>query len=70
MLLDPHTCAHTLLRHLYATLPSTLPIDRNLRDAEVYQRHTNGETTAELAKAFGLSVQRIRGIIRQMVGKN
>jgi DNA-binding CsgD family transcriptional regulator len=65
-LLDPRTCSQVLISYLYANLPPTPPIDRTLRDTQIYQRYVEGETTAELAKALGLSVQRIRGIIRHM----
>jgi DNA-binding CsgD family transcriptional regulator len=68
-LLDPRTCAQVLLRHLYAILPATPPIDKNLRNESIYRRYLEGETTDELAKAFDLSVQTIRGIIRRMRGR-
>ena len=69
-LLDPHTCAHDLLRHIYALVPKSLrPIDKDIRDAEIYQRRLQGESTGALAEAYGLTVQRIRAIIRRIAGK-
>ncbi len=65
VLLDPRTCAQQLLRRIYARMPAAPPpIDTNARDAEIYQRYTSGESTSALAKVYGLSVQRIRKIIR------
>jgi len=66
-LLDPRTCAQDVLRRIYAQIPTALtPVDRNARDTEIYQRYKRGELTAELARVHGLSVQRIRKIIRRM----
>ncbi len=45
------------------------PIDKDIRDAEIYQRRLQGEATAKLAEAYGLTVQRIRAIFRRMAGK-
>jgi Mor family transcriptional regulator len=71
VLLDPHTCAHDLLRHIYALVPkSPPPIDRDARDTEIYQRRLHGESTAELAEAYAITVQRIRAIIRRMAGES
>jgi hypothetical protein len=68
---DPHTCAHDLLRHIYALIPNLQPpIDRDIRDAEIYQRRLQGASTAVLAEAYGLTVQRIRAIIRRMAGES
>jgi Mor family transcriptional regulator len=70
VLLDPHTCAHDLLQHINALIPkSQPPVDKDIRDAEIYQRRLQGEATAKLAEAYGLTVQRIRAIIRRMAGK-
>jgi hypothetical protein len=67
-LLDPRTCAHDVLRHIYTLIPKPQPpVDRDVRDAEIHQRRLQGESTEELAHAYGL--QRIRAIIRRMVGK-
>ena len=65
-MLDPHTCAQDLLRRIYAQIPTApTPVDRNARDTESYQQYKQGESTAELARVHGLSVQRIRKIIRR-----
>jgi hypothetical protein len=69
-LLDPRTCAQDLLRRIYGHIPTTPPVDRKARDAAIYQRYKEGLSTAKLAQAYGLSVQRIRKIIRQMRGKS
>ena len=70
MLLDPRTCTQDLLRRIYARIPNApAPIDRTIHDTVIYQRYTQVEKTAELAKAYGLSVQHIRKIIRLMAGK-
>ncbi len=69
-LLDPRTCARDLLRHIYTLIPSYQPaLDREARDAEIYQRRMRGVSAAELAQAYGLSLQRICAIIRRMTGK-
>ena len=68
-LLDPGTCGKEILRRIYGRIqPRPKPIEKSVRNIEIYQRFLNGETTADLAKAFKLSVQRIRKIIRQMGG--
>ena len=69
-LLDPYTCAHDLLRHIYVLIPKPQPpVDRDARDAEIYQRRQQGESTAELAQAYGLTAQRIRALFRGMDGQ-
>jgi hypothetical protein len=69
-LLDPRTCARDLLRLIYVLIPSPQPpINRDVRNAAIYQRRLQGESTEELAEAYGLTVQRIRAIIRRMAGK-
>jgi hypothetical protein len=66
-LLDPRTCAQDLLSRIYALIPNAQPpIDRQARDAEIYQRYQEGTSTSELAKVFGLTVQHVRKIIRRM----
>ena len=70
-LFDPRTCAQDLLRRIYAQIPTApTPVDGNARDNEIYQRYTRGESTAALARVHGLSVQRIRKIIRRMETKD
>jgi hypothetical protein len=69
-LLDPRTCAHDLLQHIYALIPKPqVPVDRDVRDAEIYRRRLQSEATAKLAEAYRLTVQQIRAIIRRMEGK-
>src|SRR5688572_11270198 len=66
-LLDPSTCAHELLHRIYTLIvrtPTLTPTDRKLRDAEIYRRYQQGESTASLADAFGFSVKHIRHIVR------
>jgi len=67
-LLDPQTCAEILLRRLYQDSPTPPPIDRDARDEAIYQAFLAGESTAELATRFGMSVQHIRRIIRRWGG--
>ena len=67
--LDPTTCGKEILRRIYGHIqPRPKPIEKSVRNTEIYQRFLNGEPTADLPKAFKLSVQRIRKIIRQMGG--
>ncbi|MCC6975875.1 MAG: hypothetical protein IT322_17855 [Anaerolineae bacterium] len=68
-LLDPRTCAHRLLRQLYPQSALTSRPDRDQRDRDIYRRHQAGESTEMLSKAFSLSVQRIRKIIRRLEGR-
>src|SRR5690349_15485189 len=65
-LLDPRICCQELLHNIYSRLPARLSMTKQERNAAIYRRYKQGETTAELAKSFGLCIQRIRGIIRQM----
>jgi Mor family transcriptional regulator len=50
---------------IYASVVNTKPIDRTTRDVEICRRHQAGESTAALAAKFGLSVQRVRKIIKR-----
>jgi hypothetical protein len=66
-LLDPRTCIHEVLRSIYVLTPSAKL--KTVRDAEIYNRYVNGETAEDLARAYGMHIQHIRKIIRQVARK-
>jgi Mor family transcriptional regulator len=53
--------------HWYYTFVkiSTIPQTNQHRDNNIRQRYANGETLEDLARAYGISFQRIHQIIKQ-----
>jgi DNA-directed RNA polymerase specialized sigma subunit len=63
---DISDATNILLHRLYQDAISVIPSKRPKaeRDAMIRQRYEAGETMAELAKAYGISEQRVHQIIR------